>query len=81
LLKPLGKAIETSAVTSIQLKPVDLAHFMVAYGVLNSPKVVGPPIEVLRMSKDGVAKWIQRETCKDTTGTEEPIKKPTNGKP
>jgi hypothetical protein len=73
--------IETNAVTGIHLKPVDLAHFMVAYGVLTSPKVVGPPIEVLRMSKDGVAKWIQRETCKDTAGTEEPIKKLTNGKP
>jgi len=57
--------IEKNAAKGFALKPVDLAHFMVAYGALTSPKVVGPPIEVLRMSKDGVAKWIQRETCKD----------------
>jgi hypothetical protein len=73
--------IEKNAVTGFALKPVDLAHFMVAYGALTSPKVVGPPIEVLRMSKDGIAKWIQRETCKNTSGPEEPRKKPTNGKP
>jgi hypothetical protein len=69
--------IEKNAARGFALKPVDLAHFMVAYGALTSPKVVGPPIEVLRISKDGVAKWIQRETCKKIPETEEPMKKPT----
>jgi hypothetical protein len=55
--------IEKNATRSFALKPLDLAHFMVAYGALSSPKVVGPPIEVLRIGKDGTAKWIQRETC------------------
>jgi hypothetical protein len=72
--------IEKNAATGFALKPVDLAHFMVAYGALTSPKVVGPPIEVLRIGKDGVATWIQRETCKKTPDIEEQKKKPTNGK-
>jgi len=58
--------LEKNATRGFALKPVDLAHFMVAYGALTSPKVVGPPIEVLRISKDGVVQWIQRETCKKT---------------
>jgi hypothetical protein len=72
--------LEKNATRGFALKPVDLAHFMVAYGALTSPKVVGPPIEVLRISKDGVVQWIQRETCKKTPETEEPGKKPTSGK-
>lgn len=61
--------IEKNAARGFALKPVDLAHFMVAYGALTSPKVVGPPIEVLRITKDGVVKWVQRETCKNTPDT------------